>query len=364
MKERQETETWNKVFLFLFFCLLVTTLAGCEEKNNQESHEEPKQHDVTVKPLPLSDENHTFENAYGWLSNDTILFSATKDDKQKTVLMSYRFETKEKKELYSTKETIGGVSISPGKKYILVYMSNGGSNQVGIHILTKSGHEVYSFAIPANEISFSWNPFSEDMLLIDSFNEDWSFQSYISYIGLNRMEKVDLPKPFAQWQSPHSLLYLDWNDETPQLTTPLKSFDLLTASSKSLYKESIVFKANKDVLLTINQHKKDSMAIEYTIHDWEGKTISKMKAPAIGSYSDWIIQPFDLVDKSKLLITFVPYESALMDQYKKRYQLVAFNWETGKKTVLKEKLDSAALSCSPQGNKCLYGNKLENSFEY
>lgn len=362
MRESQETETGNAKFLFLFFCLLVIILVGCEEEGtNKAVPEEKKQQDVTIKPLPLSDEKHTFQNAYGWISENSILYSAKAGNR--TVIMTYEFGTGKKKEIFSTTEMVGGVSISPNKEIILVYMPNG-QNKMGIHILECNGKELYSFTIAAHELTVSWNPFSDNMILIDSFNEEWSFQSYICYFELGKLEKIALPKPFAQWQSAHSVVYLDWNEETPQLTTPLKSYDLLTSSSKDLYQDSITFRAEKEILLTINQHKEDSMALQYEFHKWNGQSYKTMKAPAIGSYSDWVIQPFELVAPKNTFITFVPYESALVDQYQKRYRLIAFNWKTGKQEVLKERIDAASIACSPQGNKCLYGNKLENSFEY
>ncbi|MEH6940388.1 hypothetical protein [Bacillus sp. JJ722] len=337
-------------------------IVGCEEqaKETTKQLDEDAPREVTVKPLSLSDD-YTFESSYGWLDNDTIIYSAKRDDEH--YLFSYHIPSKEKKKLFKTREMIVEASVSPNKKHILVY-STSDSLVANVHFLTSSGSEQYSVSIPSSELSFAWNFFGEDTVLIDSFNEDWTYKTYVTNFKKKTLEEVKLPQPFAQWYSENSTIFLQWDDYSPQLSAPLVKYNLETKEESDLYKDVITFKANKKVLLTIHEVPDDKNSVVYSFHDWKGKELHTMKLPVISSYSDWMIPSFDLNEKTHSMITFQPYESSLIDEYEQQFQLSLYNWKTGEKRVLKDQMESAPLVFSPEGDKCLYGNKLEQIIEF
>lgn len=350
---------------FLFFCFLFIFIAGCEnEPGNTKEKKEVEQNEqnskALIKPLALTDDEYMFESSYGWIDDDTIIYAAQKD--QTYYLFSYHIATQKKKKLYSTKEIIAEASVSPNKKYILLY-SAGQSSKATIQILSTQGSELYSVSIPSSEVSFSWNPFSEEVVLINSFYEDWSYKSFIINFNKQTLEEVSLPKPFAQWNSKDELLYLQWDEESPQLTAPLERYELLTGKTTNLYKDVITFQADKKVLLTVHEYLGSKKALKYSFHDWKGNVLHSLKSPVIGSYSDWMIPSFYMNEKTNTFITFLPYESSVVDQYEKGFQLISFNWKTGKRRIIKENMESAPISCSPNGKRCLYGNTLEKLIE-
>ncbi|WP_042345972.1 hypothetical protein [Bacillus massiliigorillae] len=357
MVDRRSWKGRRRFVFFVCYCFLILFIVGCENqpKKTTKQIEEKKPGEVTIESLSLSDE-YTFESSYGWLDNDTIIYSANKDDEH--YLFSYHIPSKEKKELFKTGEMIAEASVSPNKKYILVY-STSDSSVANVHFLTSSGSKQYSVSIPSSELSFDWNTFAEDTVLIDSFYEDWTYKTYVCNFEKKTLHEVKIPQPFAQWHSKDSVLFLQWDDDSPRLSAPLMKYNLESNKESDLYKDVITFKANKKVLLTVHEIPEDKNNVVYMFHDWEGKELQTIKMPVISSYSDWMIPSFDINDKQHSLITFQPYEAALMDQYDQKFQLSLYNWKTGEKRVIGDHLESAPLLFSPAGDKCLYGNKLE-----
>ena len=353
-----------KIGFVVCFCFLIFFIVGCEDNQGETSvqtNAEEKAVEAKLEPLSFSDETFMFESSYGWLDNDTILYSAKREDEH--YLFSYHLPSKEKKELFTTREIIAQASVSPNSKYILVYAASN-NTEASIHFLDGEGNQQYSVSIPSSELSFAWNPFSEDTLLIDSFYEDWTYKTYVCNVKQKTLEEVTIPQPFAQWYAKEDFLFLKWDDNSPQLSAPLMKYNKNSYVENSLSQNVIAFEANKEVLFTINESKEDQNNLFYTVSDWKGNELNKWEIPAIRSYSDWMIPEFDIIEDQKSIIAFVPYDSALIDQYDKQFQLISYNWETGEREVLMEDMESAPLIFSPEGNKCLYGNTLENIIEF
>lgn len=362
MEDRLSRRDQRRIGLFICACFFFILMVGCEEQTAKTNKlmEVKTPRDVTIKPLSLSDE-YQFESSYGWLDNNTIIYSASKDDQH--YLFSYHLTTKKQKELFKTSEMLVEASVSPQKKYILVYTTS--ENQfANVHMLTSTGDEQYSTSIPSSEISFSWNEFDENQLLLDCFNEDWSYRTFVIQIDKKELSEIQSPQPFAQWKSKNALVYLQWDEDKPQLSAPLVTSHVGQQHINTLYDDIITFKASKNVLFTIQEIAGDMNNVLYVFYDWQGKELHSIKLPAISSYSDWMIPSYDLIEPSQSLITFEPYGPALIDQYDQLFQLSLYNWKTGEKRVLKEKIEAAPLKVSPEGDKSLYGNKLEQLIEF
>lgn len=342
--------------------MLVT---GCEDKPAKsevatKTEKKVENQVVTVSPLPFTEDDYKFESSFGWLNDDTIIYTVQED--QRYHVFSFHIPSQRKEKIYSTNEIISEASISPNKKYILIYSASE-SSKANIKIISSDGKELYSVSIPSAEIDYSWSQYSDDVLLIDSFYEDWTHTSYVANFSKGSLEEVKLSKPFAQWSSKDSVMYLEWDEESPQLSAPIMEYDLKTKDTKKIKNDVISFNKRKDVFLSIHEQKDNNSEIEYQFFDKKGKKLKSLRSPVIGSYSGWIIPAFDLTPLNKTITTFLPYESAIVDQYDQNFKLIRFNWETGKTQVLKEDVESAPISCSSNGKRCLYGNALENLIE-
>lgn len=227
-------------------------------------------------------------------------------------------------------------------------------------MLSSAGKQVFSFAVQAMEISFSWNEFQEGLLLLDSFDEDWLFTSYIVNIPEEQIQKLRLPQPFAQWASERQLLYMEWDQERPGSSASLKLYDMKEETAVHTLDQVITFYADQDILMTITDVKDEEDKIKYVFSDWQGKHLNEWKVPVIGSASDWNSPPFSLIPDKQSLVTFIPDAGPEAGEDTDQYKLVEYNWATGDMTILKENVDAAPIVCSPDGRNCLYGYSLEN----
>ncbi len=350
----------SRLLSLLFFYVFFMILVGCQSESSVEQivpkAESNKATQFEQTPLSLADNEFGFERSHGWLDEETILYSASKG--QASQLFSYHVPTGRKVLLYTLEGAMSEVSISPEKEYILTSSANG--DNMEFRILSSAGKQVFSFAVQAMEISFSWNEFQEGLLLVESFDEDWLFTSYIVNIPEEQIQKLRLPQPFAQWASESQLLYMDWDQETPGSPASLKLYDMEQETAVRILDQVISFYAHQDVLMTVTDAQDEDDKIKYVFSDWQGKRLNEWKVPVIGSAADWNSYPFSLIPNTQSLVTFIPDAGPETDEYTDSYNLVEYNWVTGDMTTLKENVDAAPIVCSPDGRNCLYGYSLEN----
>ena len=353
MKDKKRNKTKDSSILFLFFCCFFIFIGGCEDRvdepRKENENEAEKKAVPTIEPLPLiEDHEYQFQNSLGWIDEETIVYIATKD--AQSYLFSYHILSQTKKELFTTSEMILEASISFNKESILLYSSTYHSN-TNIQILSITGDQLFQVSIPAREISIAWSPYDEDTLLIDSFQEDWSFQSYIFHIGDKRLEQIDLPQPFAQWYSKEELVYLDWSMDTIETVAPLMKYNIVNKRAELLFENVIAFQREKDFLFLIRDNVKESGQVEYDFYKNSYTKVNSTLFTVNSSFYEGFSSPYDLVLEKHSIFSFT-----LNNQQE---QLVSYNWETGKSTVVLEGLEVASISCSPGGKYCLYGNALE-----
>lgn len=359
MKDKKRKKTKDSTVLFLFFCCFFIFIGGCEDSQDKpikENENETEKNVIpTIEPLPLiEEEEYQFQSSFGWINDKTILYSAMKDEQY--YLFSYDVSSEMKKELFTTNEMISEASVSFNKEYIFVYSSDNTSN-ANIRILSTKGEELFVESIPSMEISISWNPFDENTFLVDSFEEDWSFKTYIFHINENKVEKINVPQPFAQWYSKESLMYIDWDAAgLSQMAAPLMKYNIQTGEQELLFEDVIAFQKEEGVLLLIRENKEDTTQVEYDFYKNINTKINAIQLSVTGSYSEWYALPYDFISGKQSILTFLQHEPTS----DKENLLVSYNWKTGESTVVMEGLEPAPISCSPNGEYCLYGYTLEN----
>ncbi len=347
----------------LFVCFLCIFVVGCKEHQEKVKVKEKEKTKILnqeeiIKPLPLSEDSSILESSYGWLNEDTILYS-TKIGNQ-YALISYHIPSKKKKKLFITDHLIMEASISPNKKYILLY-SKGSHSQMNIHILTIQGEDRYSVSLPANELVVSWNPFVDDnLVLITSFYEDWTYSSFLCDIEMKNLEEVRIPQPFTQWESATSLMYLELNDDIQQSSAPLMSYSIKSKEKKTLFNNILDFKIQNDVLVTTHEKQSEDNQNQIVFQINKGNTVKSISLPTIADQYGSIVLPYTILSEEDSIVTYIPYKTNSNDPYEESYQLINYNWESNKIKVISKNVKLAPLACSPNGEECLYGNKLEN----
>lgn len=305
-----------------------------------------------------TDETEKIDQIYGWLDTNTILFAEKRDGNKVPQLMAWDLETNETSVFYQPAIAFSEVSISPSGTHILI-SSFTSSDKASITILDRTGNPLYSMAIPAYELAYEWNSYRDGTLFLSSFNEDWTYSSYVLNPDDQSMETLDFPQPFAQWAGEKELMFLDWDRDEPALTAPLVRKALNDDKADSLMLDVIHFKKMKHALMTIQVETEKHDRGTYAFYDQTNEPIHSFSVPLLKSFSDWVIPSYDFNEKNKEFITFIPNESKDADQYEGRFTLTKLNWEKGTQEEVMKDMENEPLSCSLDGNFCLYGYQFE-----
>jgi len=344
------------LFILFYICLLVF-IFGCKSESGQKSNEEQIGkapfviEKAIIEPLPLLEDEFAFESSFGWIDDDTIIYAAKKEEEY--YLLSYNLSSKKKETLYQTNKMIAEASVSPNGKYVFLYTSED-DVEAHIHILTLDGNEKYTVSIPAREIAFAWNQFSETVIMINAFYEDWTFNNFILDFEAGSIEEIQLPQPFAQWYSKDEYIYIHWDEQEPQLAAPLLTLNIEANEVNETLQAVTMFESGKEVLFAA-QVSQEEARLEYTFI-LEDQEIKRLSAGVNLGDSGGSIPEYDLQEENDSFFTF------LIDE-KSSSQLIMYNYVTGEQQIVLDHLASAPISVSPNGKWCLYGYSLENVIE-
>ncbi len=348
----------------LFSTILLIT--ACEPSNNLSKPvtDTEKEHSSSNLGISSSEwkipttETEKIEAIYGWLDSKTVLFAEKRNGNKVPQLMTWNMKSNDTSVFYQPAIAFSEVSISPSGTHILV-SSFTSSGKASITILDRKGNPLYSVAIPAFELAYEWNSYRDGTLFLSSFNEDWTYSSYVLNPDDQSMETLDFPQPFAQWAGEKELMFLDWDRDEPALTAPLVSKALNDDGVDSLMLDVIHFKKMKQALMTIQVETEKHDRGTYAFYDQTNKPIHSFSVPLLKSFSDWVIPSYDFIEKNKEFITFIPSESKDADQYEGRFTLTKLNWKNGTQEEVMKDMENEPLSCSLDGNLCLYGYQFE-----
>ncbi|MGN1400718.1 MAG: hypothetical protein ACI4XL_04375 [Bacillus sp. (in: firmicutes)] len=343
----------------LFFSLLIilSVLGGCDTVSNkakEEAKSEGGYRQVKAEPLPFAEEAE-FGHVYGWMDNETVLYTDYADGLNR--LLSYHLSTKRQEVLYETDQIISEASISPNQQYILV-LSSEDHLKLNVQFLTMDGVELYTLSFPSKEYNFEWNQFAEGVISLETFQEDWTFRTFIINIEDQQLEEVTVPEPFAQWGGKKSLLYLDWGEERSDSTAELKELELETGSISNVDSEILSFQALKGALVLVKETAdgKGNAKLIYSVLDGDGNLIGEFEAER--THSDETVPPYVFLPERNELFALVPEGSG----YDGGMDMVSYDCRTGTRSLIMENLEDAPFMCRPDGMGCLYGYKGEKLF--
>lgn len=299
-------------------------------------------------PIPIK--QGKFNTVNGWLSNDTIMYMTNVN--LGTNVYTYNLYTGETNLLFESESPISTVTASPSGTYILIHSSPNTYEGI-ISIIDGSGTEILSKRISAFEFNFEWNPYNENKLLISSFTEDWDFSMYVLNIKEKTLNHFENNEPFVFWNGEDEIIYLGWSQNDPSLFASLMKRAITSTKEELILNDIYYIKAVKDLLLSITIDDKNSELAVYTFFSNKFEKLGSFSVPQLSRYSDWLVPFFD-IGKSHFL-SLQPVFSTDADTYNKGFELTTFDFKNGDKQVLMEGLKNEPLSCSPNGNLCLYG---------
>jgi hypothetical protein len=347
----------NKNMRLTFFMLIsLLLLQACQSQTIKPAEEETRQNkpEKIIKESSIS--SKTFKENIDWISDSEVL--TVKEKEGSAALYITDVFTGESEKIYDIPASYVHSMVSPDRDKILIH-SAPATYTAMITLVDLTGKELYKEDIPSYELSYEWNRFDTNKLLITSFAEDWSFDVYELDLNASELKVIDVEQPFLKWNSDVSVLYQDWDKDELSVSAPLVSKNLLDGKKEIIDSSSIHFEQFPGFLLSVHAGEEAVPAFSYQFISDTGEVLAQYEADLLSRYSDWFIPYYDMIDKREELITFQANNTGSFDTYSGTFSLKRWNVPEGSTKTLFEDLPLDPIQCSPQGLYCLYGKQLE-----
>ncbi len=355
----------KKLLLFICFIFCTVVLFACQgSQQPSPSTSSPNENEEPEPDLPIVDEKtiiptpfnqDQFIDNIGWINEEEVIL--TERNGKNTDIVQYNLFDGSKKILFTTNEPYVDVNISPDQTKVLLHTAPL-TYSATIRIFDLSGKFSYEEQIPSYELSYEWNSFDPNQILITSFAEDWSFTTSVLNINENALHSLDVSEPFMQWYSDNEFIYQNWNMDTVSLTAPLIVLNHLTGHIEQLEESVLHYKKYPESLLTITPIDEEQQTFQYKFQE-NNVELSSFAVNLLSRYSDWYIPYYDMLDENDAFFTFVTKGTGFIDTYSGSFTLEKWDPETGEKLVLFDELMNEPISCSSDGQYCLYGHRFE-----
>jgi hypothetical protein len=352
---------------------LMLLLAGCTIQQSANGTNEGKKSENGPKKngqaslfekmkLPIPIQSGRFVGVMGWLDDKTIVYLAETDGS--SILYKYNLFSGKSIKLFASDAPVVSVKVSPSGKRLLVHYSPS-DNQGTITVMDQAGKPLSTKTIVSSEISYVWNPYNEDLVLVTAFDEQWNFHVSILNIKTNELANSLLKKqPFAEWLTGKEFIYLDWDINEPALFAPVARQKMSETKVEYIQLKNVFqLFAFQDVFLILSVADGKQEKAVYTFYTNRFKRLQTFSIPQLANLSDWLVPNHDFVRKSNQFLTFRPLSSGDADTYNKGFQLVRYSLDGKKEEVLLEAMENKPIDCSPNGRLCLYGYQLENMID-
>lgn len=354
-------------WVILIIITSALALSGCTQKlegssNKKINHSMERTKELPapsflgeeIVPIDISEQEEFYKSA-GWLSESEILYITNKGE-DTSLLYSYNLGTGKKTLIYRSEKPIITALPSPEREKVLIHSA--ASEEGFLTIIDLSGEELYSTSIQSYEMTFEWNQFDENLLVISAFTAEWDFSSYLLDLRNNKLREIKLPEPFVRWISNDVLVYQEWDEEGMSLTAPLNFLSLKENKTATLIEDVYQFDSTGPHLMTVTVNEEDNQGT-YTFIKDANKTAASFSAPLLTSFSGWVIPFYDLMENGKEFIYLRANGQGDADLYDGGFHLMRIHLESNKEEVVFSELANEPLSCSPSGKMCLYGFQLE-----
>lgn len=306
---------------------------------------------------PLVVHNDSFIEVVDWYDDQSILYLT--DENGESHIKRYNLVTKEEEDFFSIDEPIMSVTANIGRSKFAVQTAtySGGSP---LYIIDREGNKQYTLAEVGEAFSLFWNPYDENQLLIVSFLPNWEYKVFLLSLGINELKPIEVPQTFFQWTDKQVVAFLDWVEDEPSYHAPLHLYKLDTGEETKLRDNIIaMFSFAEHVYFTVTVDTKYDLLSKYTFFK-NNQKLGEVDVPILNTYSEqWWIPFYDYDIGDELFYYLSPHDSGDFFEYSDGFQLIAFDIHSGNKTDVVKLPDNAPLKLSPNGERLLYGNQLE-----
>lgn len=337
-------------------CTDVKTLSGDKVKKAARPETTYSKESIHL-PLPLAEGE--FSKVIGWLSDDTIVYVTNIN--QGSNVYTYQLLSGKQKQIYKSNLPIVSASISPSRDKILMHASSE-STAGTITIIDQEGNNLVEKTIDSAELSFVWNSYDENLLLITAFNEEWQFNVSLLNIETKKLsDSLHVEQPFIDWIGKDEIVYLDWDLNEPTFFAPLVKKKIKGEKGDIVDLENVFqIEGLKGMLLTISIDENKPDQAVYTFLTKDLKPVTSFSIPHLTRFSDWLVPEHDYNQDQKQFYTLKPLSSGAADTYGDGFQLVRYQLDNKDEKLLLGNLENKPICVSPNGEFCLYGYGLEN----
>lgn len=311
----------------------------------------------SFQPIAIT-ENQDFYSINEWYDDDTVIYSV--GEKEISSLYLHNLLTGKRDLFYQTNEFISKIQANADHSLFAIQtLEQSGDSH--IRILDKIGKEVFSWDNKIEDLQFMWNPYEPDELVITEFLSYMDFQLMKVNVGTKDVAKIPVNNPFVQWTSQDELGFLNWDQNEPSLDAPLLLYNLRTLQEEKWLESCIMLFTLKDVVITVSLDNQDSDKSLYTFY--EAKTRKKLTEtyiPVLNTFSEgWWIPSFDFDEDKKIFYYMKPKRAGDISEYNEGYELTALSIDDQKEEVLMTIPNNFPIKLSPDGQRCLIGQQLE-----
>jgi hypothetical protein len=311
----------------------------------------------SIQPIAIT-ENQDFYSINEWYDEDTIIYSV--GENKSSSLYLHNLLSGKRDLFYQTNEFINKIQANSDHSLFAVQTLE--QSGVGhIRILDKIGKEVFSWDNQIEDLQFMWNPYEPDELVITEFLTYMDFQLLKVNVGTQAVAKIPVNNPFVQWTSKDELGYLNWDQNEPSLDAPLHLFNLKTLKEEEWLESCIMLFTLKDVVITVSLDNNDLNKSLYTFYESNTrKRLTETYIPVLNTFSEsWWIPSFDFDDNKKIFYYMEPKRAGDISEYNEGYELIALTIDEQKEEVLMTIPNNYPIKLSPDGQRCLIGQQLE-----
>ncbi len=313
--------------------------------------------DERANLIPLVIEDEKFERFYGWLDDQTILYSSELSGEHR--VYSYHLFSGNSELIFSSPAPIINVLIHQDQQKLFFHTSQY-THAANIYFTDLEGNLEYTTEIESYELAFEWNEQNASSMMITAFFEDWSYNVYHLNISSRKLEEVPSVQPFIKWYGEDRFLQQEWNEEDVEFFAAITVKELSDLSLGESLKEDVYrYDVLADHLMTITVPPEDMELFEYEFYNQSMERIAAFQTANLTQYSDWLL-PFYYYDgKNNEFLTFAPKQHGNSDEYAGGFRLLKIDIDHNSVTELIDDLDNKPILCSPEGLLCLYGYQFD-----
>ncbi|WP_044894422.1 hypothetical protein [Bacillus alveayuensis] len=342
------------VFLFWLTACEASHQLGEKEKQQNGNGNENNQKETETTIYPIDIDEQFFQNIAGWYDESNILYIQNKPNLSE--IIRYNLFNGQSSTFFVANTPIMQVVPSPDRNIFLVHLSPN-HYQATILFIDRHGNELFKWEVGSYELHFAWNPYHSQQILVTSFLEDWSFETYLIDLAEQRIEKNVVEAPFVQWSNQHQFTYIKWDEEEPELSAPLFLYDLLDRNEKKIADHVIGHVSAGPFLLYLQENLDEKGKGQYVFLRFKDlQKLSFFDVSLISEYSGWLFPYFDVFNKRDEFYTFVPMDTT---ENNTSFHLINIQIKTGKKNELVKNIANEPISISPSGQYILYGYRFE-----